>query len=148
MAKGALYRSRQQLCAAAELRLNSEHRDSGLAGKEQALDWEVVILSSEFLKLQEKRRQKAEAYIPPDAPRESTAAPSSARASFSLPRPARVEGTSSANGTSTSTSTTVAATKMRSVRGGRVGGGGSIGARKKAEKYARLMSYFTASGNV
>ena len=88
----------------------------------------------------------------PRAPRAASRAP---RAAFSAPRPASRppcgEGTSSAAGTSTSTSTVAAAAKkQRSVRGGRVGGVSTAGTgrKKKAQKYARLKSYFTASGNV
>ena len=106
-----------------------------------------------IVKLQEKRRQKAEAYIPPDAaPRAPTGEAPRAppRAAFTAPRPAtRAIVASSSVGTS-STSTSAFATKMRSVRGGRVGGVSTAGTgrKKKAQKYARLKSYFTASGNV
>ena len=106
-----------------------------------------------IVKLQEKRRQKAEAYIPPDAaPRAPTGEAPRAppRAAFTAPRPAtRATACSSSAGTS-STSTSAFATKMRSVRGGRVGGASNAatGSRKKPQKYARLQSYFTASGNV
>ena len=103
--------------------------------------------------MQEKRRQKAESYTPPDAtagpmapraaPRAPRAASRAPRAAFSAPRPASRppcgEGTSFA-----------AAKKQRSVEGGRVGGASNAatGSRKKPQKYARLKSYFTASGNV
>ena len=92
---------------------------------------------------------------PRAAPMASRAAPRAPRAAFSAPRPAARpacgEGTSSAAGTSTSTSTVAAAAKkQRSVRGGRVGGASNAatGSRKKPQKYGRLKSYFTASGNV